>query len=122
MDFQLQNLRKKAGYASRESFAEAYGVSERKLKAWERQETKITMEDACLVADFLHCSLDELAGRDWSPGDFADPGKTAIIGCYDSMNEKGRALLVDNARLMSASPEVRMVKDGQDSGDKAALA
>ena len=76
MQLQLQQLRKKAGYASRASFAKAFGEAERRIKAWERGENKLSLEDACRLADFLHYSLDELAGRWEYVGRYGSGGST----------------------------------------------
>lgn len=67
MNLQLENLRKAAGYKTRKSFADAFGVNERQIKAWECGERKLRLSDACELASFLHCTLDELAGREVTP-------------------------------------------------------
>ena len=65
MEIQLKRLRREAGYKSRDAFAAALGdpYNARQIKAWEIGERKLSLEQACVIADFLVCSLDELAGR-----------------------------------------------------------
>ena len=62
MDLQLMRLRKEAGYKSRKVIADVLGISERKYKSWETEEVRLTLDDACDIADLLDCTLDELAG------------------------------------------------------------
>lgn len=100
MNFQLQQLRKAAGYKSREKFAEALGISERKLKAWESQETRITFEDACLIADFLGVTLDELAGRTAYVGMYSDLRQAQMNADYTQLSEPKKDAAADTVRGM----------------------
>ncbi|AEB07338.1 helix-turn-helix domain protein [Coriobacterium glomerans PW2] len=98
MNLQLVRLRKAAGYVSRRTFSEALGVPERQIKAWEDRERKLRLEDACDIADLLHCTLDELAGRDFSPVEFSDPQQADLNRCYESSTEEQRAFILQGAR------------------------
>ena len=103
MELQLQALRKKAGYKSRKAFAVAFGEAERKVKSWERGETKLPLEDACRIADFFRVTLDELAGR-WEyvralPSASAE--EQEIIDAYRASNAQGRASI---AAVANAQP------------------
>lgn len=89
MNLQLTRLRKEAGYKSRSSFAEAIGVAERRIKSWETQETKLRLDDACMIADFLKCTLDELAGRD-TPLAWVDSGQKEMNIAYIELDRPGR--------------------------------
>ena len=64
MKLRMMELRKAAGYESRADFACAVNMAERRVKALERGENKMTLEDACIIADALNCTLDELVGRE----------------------------------------------------------
>lgn len=92
--------------------ANAIGTTMRVMSAWERGETSLPFEDACRIADVLECRLDELAGREWRGEGFGDPGKNALVDYYDSMNDRGRATLVESARLMSDGDSARIEEDG----------
>lgn len=117
MELQLKRLRRLKGLTQTQ-LAEEIDSTMRVVSAWERRETSLPFEDACRIADVLECSLDELAGREWRGERFADPGKNALVGYYDSMNDKGRDLLVQSAKHMSADPEVRIVKDSSEHADR----
>lgn len=117
MNLQLERIRKMAGYTSRKSFADAFGVNERQVKAWECGERKLRLEDACNIADFFHCTLDELAGREFAPAEYSDPMQAELNSCFERMNDAGRTTLVSSARMMSASVEARIVKDGEEHLD-----
>lgn len=114
MNLQLERLRKEAGYRSRKSFAEAFGSNERQIKAWECGERKLRLEDACGIADFLHCTLDELAGRDFSPADYSDTGQAELNACYENMNPSGKEMLVSVARSMERDTANRIEKEGSE--------
>ena len=101
MKLQLKPLRKARGMTQTD-LADAIGTTMRVMSAWERG------------ADVLECTLDELAGREWRGEKFGDPGKNALVGYYDSMNERGRATLVESARLMSDGDSVRIEKDREE--------
>lgn len=121
MQLMLKKLRKAKGLRQ-EDLAAHISTTPRIVGAWERGETSLPFEDACRIADVLECSLDELAGREWRGEKFGDPGKNALVGYYDSMNERGRATLVESARLMSDGDSVRIEKDGaEDAGISSAM-
>ena len=113
MELQLKSLRKRAGY-TQEEFAKLIGAKYRTYASWERQEYAMTLEDAYNCALALGCTIDELAGMPEQPASFSEPRKNALVGYYDSMNDKGRDLLVQSAKHMSADPEVRIVKDSSE--------
>ena len=66
MDLQLMKLRKLAGYKNRDAFAEKIGVNKYTYRSWESGAAMMSLEQACMVADVLECTLDELAGREVS--------------------------------------------------------
>lgn len=93
MEIQLKRLRREAGYKSRDAFAAALGdpYNARQIKAWEIGERKLSLEQACVIADFLGCSLDELAGRRFRRIEAdPDPAHRGLVESYDSLSEEGR--------------------------------
>ena len=93
MEIQLKRLRREAGYKSRDAFAAALGdpYNARQIKAWEIGERKLSLEQACVIADFLECSLDELAGRSFRKLEAdPDPAHRGLVESYDSLSEEGR--------------------------------
>lgn len=115
MDLQLKRLRKEAGYKSRSAFAEKLGINERNIKAWELGETRLSLAQACDIADLLHCSLDELAGRDFQPAAYSDPRQQALNHSYSLLNEKSKGELSGLAATMTADPSRLASKSGQGS-------
>ena len=63
----LQNLRRKAGYASARAFAERLGIPAPTYAKYERQpetpDNRIPMGAAWKIADALGCSIDVVVGR-----------------------------------------------------------
>ena len=62
MNLQIKQMRKRSGL-NQKDVAAAIGVPVRTYGSWERGERNINLEDACLIADVLRCTLDELVGR-----------------------------------------------------------
>lgn len=115
MDLQLKRLRKEAGYKSRSAFAEKLGTNERNIKAWELGETRLSLAQACDIADLLHCTLDELAGRDFQPVAYSDPRQQALNHSYSLLDEKSKGDLAGIASTFTADPSRLAAKSGQDS-------
>ncbi len=120
MEIQLKRLRKEAGFKSRDAFAAALGdCNARQIKSWETGERMMSLEQACVVADFLHVSLDELAGRHFSPPapELADPMAADLVDAYGRCTPERRAALVQSARDAAlASGEVPQRGGVRDAG------
>ena len=116
MNFRLKEMRKLKGYKQKE-LADILGIDWRTYGSWERGERGLTLENAYNCAIALGCTIDEIAGMPEHPASFTEPRKNALVGYYDSMNDKGRDLLVQSAKHMSADPEVRIVKDSPEHVD-----
>lgn len=113
MNLQLMRLRKEAGYKSRRLVADALGISERKYKSWETEEVRLTLDDACDIADLLHCTLDELAGRDFQPTAYSDPRQQVLNHSYSLLDEKSKGDLAGIASSFTADPSRLASKSGQ---------
>lgn len=118
MDLQLMQLRKAAGYKNRSSFAKELGISERKIKAWEVQETRITFEDACMIADFLNCSLDELAGRFEYVGSYSDDRQRELNNNYEALSNEGKDAALGSVRGIRASESARAKTEGSATSEQ----
>lgn len=92
MKLRMMELRKAAGYESRADFACAVNMAERRVKALERGENKMTLEDACIIADALNCTLDELVGRE-----------TPLIAHTDAYKSEQERSLIDGYRGLTPS-------------------
>lgn len=117
MNLQLMRLRKAAGYANRDDFADALGVNHATFKAWETGRTRLKLEDACDIADLLHCTLDELAGRDFQPAAYSDPRQQALNHSYSLLDEKSKGDLAGIASTFTADPSRLAAKSGQGAED-----
>lgn len=110
MKLQLMRLRKQAGYKNRESIARELGMTERRYKSIETGEVRLSLEEACDIADFFHCTLDELAGRSVSPRQYSDPMQAELNRCYEAStaeNRNGLLLAARNAALASGEAAKR---------------
>ena len=87
MNLQLRNIRKR-NKLRQEDLAAAIGTTARVIGAWERQETELSLEDACTIADFFGCSLDELAGR--PRAGYSDSRQADINAVFAHMDERAR--------------------------------
>ena len=115
MNLQLMRLRKEAGYKNRDDFAAALGVKPLTYKAWETGRTRLKLSDACDIADLLHCTLDELAGRDFQPAAYSDPRQQALNHSYSLLDEKSKGDLAGIASTFTADPSRLAAKSGQGS-------
>ena len=115
MNLQLMKLRKEAGFKSRKALADALGddYSERQIKSWEDGVRMLSLKQACDIADLLRCTLDELAGRSWSPPEYSDPRQAALNHCYSQLNERSKGELSGLASTMTADPTRLAVKCGE---------
>lgn len=61
----LQRIRKERGYSSAREFAEHIGWSVGSYTNYEQGTREMTLKVAWELADYLECSIDEIAGREW---------------------------------------------------------
>lgn len=125
MEIQLKRLRKEAGFKNTREFADALGdgFTARRITSWETGDRMISLEQACVLADFLGCTLDELAGRRFSPpsAEPADPARAELVRCYDACTPQWRDQVLMSARasaLASGEAAQRDV-DADDQGQAA---
>lgn len=107
MNLKLMQLRKAADYKNRDDFAAVLGVKPRTYKTWESQESNMSFAQACMVADALHCSLDELAGRTEFVGSYTDQRQAALNDDYSHLSEAGKDAAAGAVRGIRASERVR---------------
>ena len=98
MELQLRKLRKELGY-SQADIAELCGVDQTTVSAWEKEKVRLPLEDAVAIADFLKCTLDELAGRDFIP-----KKRSYFDDVFEEMNEEGQRYLLKQAKYALADP------------------
>lgn len=110
MELKLQQLRKTAGYKSRDDFAEALGVKPLRYKAWETGERNMSFSWACAIAEKLNCSLDELAGRS-QPNKLTDPYEHELIENYRASTPERQDRLIDTARDFAAMSKETAKRD-----------
>lgn len=104
MKTNLQNIRKNAGYRSARAFAEHIGMPVATYTDYEQGRRSFTLEKAWEFADELHCTLDELAGREFHPpGEVvSDPFERELVGCYRGSTAEGKSNILGNARGQAA--------------------
>jgi transcriptional regulator with XRE-family HTH domain len=100
MKTNLQECRKNAGFKSAKAFADHIGMSVNTYTNYEQGRRPMTLEQAWEFADELDCTLDELAGREWSAQSEAppDPVRDELNALYSSCTPQRRQRLVEYAR------------------------
>ena len=98
MKTNLQTMRKRAGFTSAEKFAVSIGMNVATYTDYEQGRRGFTLERAWEFADALHCTLDELAGREWPRPAFDDPRQEEINQAYEACDEQARAFILDGAQ------------------------
>lgn len=78
--------------------AQKVGVPYETYRKWEKGDSNPDWENLCLIADALHCSVDALVGHEPKP----DARLQEIVSIYDSLEEQGRELMLDNSRMLKS--------------------
>ena len=107
MNLRISELRDQNNM-TQSQLAEAIGTTLRKISAWERQETPIPLEWAVLIADTFKCSLDELAGRKWSPSAYADKQQARLNANYESVTDPGKQRIAEHSEDIATNPAYRL--------------
>lgn len=97
METKLMELRKAAGYSNRDDFAAAIKVKPDTYKTWENGKVTINVQQACMLSDFLGCSLDDLIGRKVESKPAKDLNEDRLVSMYRGMTDQGRAALLASA-------------------------
>lgn len=63
----------------------------------------MSFDDACMIADFLHCSLDELAGRFEYIGSYSDERQVYMNKDYATLDEPSKDAAAAAVRGMAAA-------------------
>ena len=82
---------RKARKMTQQDLASLIGVTKGVVGSWEREETALTLEDACAIADVFDCTLDELAGRNFPPDGFHDKRQESINRDYEGLSEDDKS-------------------------------
>lgn len=100
MKLKLTELRIQSGYETMGQFARHLHMSESTYANYESGRRRVSLKLACLFADALHCSLDELAGRT------VKNESSDLMRLYMSMSDEGKdALLAAAIGIARAFPE-----------------
>lgn len=109
----LQIARKRK-FKSASAFAEYLGIAYTAYVEYEQGRSSFNVEQAWMFAEALDCSIDELVGHKViDTVVYSDREQEKLNRYYESMNEKGKSTLIDTARLMSGSDEVRVDHTGE---------
>lgn len=119
MELKLMQLRKKAGYKNRNDFADKIGIERRTYKAWEAGERNMNFPQACMIAEALNCSLDELAGRS-APNKLTDPYERELLNNYRASTPERQDRLIDTARDFAAMSKDAAKRDELSSHEVSA--
>lgn len=122
MELKLMQLRKAAGYKNRDDFAAFLGVNPRTYKTWETGARNMSFTQACMIADALNCSLDELAGRTEFVGSFADQRQAVMNEDYAHLSDVGKDAAAGAVRGIRASEGARVQAAGLEDHQIAASA
>lgn len=122
MELKLMQLRKAAGFKNRDDFAMVIGVNPRTYKTWETGARNMSFTQACMVADALGCSLDELAGRTEFVGSFSDERQAVMNDDYARLSDAGKDAAAGAVRGIRASEGARAQAAGLEDRQIAASA
>lgn len=95
--FRLKEMRVLAGLSQVQA-AEAIGRTPSCISNWERGFREPGLDEACLLADAYHCSLDELAGHNTNrEGPLFSSDELQILDDYRSTDDRGRRTIAATA-------------------------
>lgn len=120
MSLRMKEIRKRLGLEQKE-VAERAGMPVRRYGSYEREERGISLEDAAIIADVFDCSLDELAGRDYSPSEYSDNRQRKLNEAYFASDERARASILDAAENALAASLGREGSAGEEGVPQAGL-
>ena len=92
MQIRLRELREGRGLKVSQMI-ERLGVQDSRYRKWESNSAQIPLEYACMCADILKCSLDELAGRRVPSRPSMSEDERRMLDVYRSASDHGRALI-----------------------------
>lgn len=119
MKFNVQAMRKRAGFKSAKAFALYAGINPNTYTDYEQGRINLTLDKAWELADEFHCSLDELAGRTAPEPKPADLRKARMMEDYDGLSEAGKDAAAAAVGGIRDGERSRIVAEG-DETDKAA--
>jgi hypothetical protein len=107
----LKKLRKEAGYRTAEDFVKAFG-GDLKLSTYRDHEAgrrSFSVLQAWDYADMLHCSIDELVGREFVPrkAKKLSADSERLVGLYEATDDRGRKQIMDVAELQPREDDPR---------------
>ena len=97
---------RKRKHMTQRDLAEAINATERVVGSWERGETPICLDDACIVARALGCTPNDLCN--WYEDnpqvsvEYDGSYERELVDAARSMDEIGRDMLASNARWLLA--------------------
>ena len=107
MNLRMKELRLKAGFRSQDDLAAQIGETKRKVGAWERQETQITLADAMRLCDALGCTPNDLCG--WYEDHPRESGTTRdeslMLADYRACTPDRRRMISTMARDMAGASQ-----------------
>ena len=96
----IKGMRVRSGLTQQE-VADAMGISRTRFGNWENEYREINFKEACMLADVLECTLDELAGRETQQQDQYElsDDEQDIVAAYRNTNSQGRETIETIARI-----------------------
>ncbi len=98
--FNLKAMRTSSGLTQTE-VADRIGISVVTYRSWESGRYMLNLEQAVSLADLFVCTLDALAGRDFSPARPEDPERDRLDAAWGACGGAGRALIADTAQAVA---------------------
>lgn len=108
----LQRIRKDAGYKSAASFANVLGVKTGTYTSWEQGESIFSYEQAWEIADALHCTLDELGGRQFDARRYSDLRQERMNLAYESLADSEKGTIAGVVESYARDTARRIEKNG----------
>ena len=92
MEIKLRELRESRGYKVSQMVS-WLDVKDSRYRKWESNSAQIPLEYACMCADILGCTLDELAGRAPVKPSTITASEQHMLDVYRAASDHGRMLI-----------------------------
>lgn len=110
--FRIALMREYAGLSQQE-VADALGIKKARYGDWERETREINLRDAIKLADLFHCTLDELAGREFRAPErnlIQNSSEQTVVDGYRMADEGQQFMMVATAKAVIEKAEAEALE------------
>lgn len=97
--YRIEALRTERGMSQRQ-LADLSGVSQSSISRWEKEGTGMPLDKACLLANALHCMVDDLAETS-TRSELLTVEEETYLAYYKACDEEAKGVLMQLSRYLA---------------------